>query len=423
LRFSETFFLNVCIGCCLIVGAIFLVSKSSSKQTVATANEEVVVTEKFGFLENEYHFETHQLKNNQNLGDILLYQGIKWDSIIKLDRLSSDIFSIRKFRAKKPFTLIKKDECSEPHCIVYEPNKFTFIRYFLDDKVEIDVVDREYETVVESASGIIKSSLWLAMKEAGIGGGIIDKMEDAMASSVDFYHTQKGDKFKLVFERKYIDGVAVDYGEVISAAFSNESGEHFAVFYENEQYAGFYDLEGHPTKSTFLRAPLKYSRISSSFNRRRFHPIKKRRIPHLGTDYAAPKGTPIFSVADGVVVTAGYTKNNGKYVKIRHDDIYQTQYLHMNRFAKGIKKGKRVKQGEIIGEVGETGLATGPHVCFRFWKHGRQVNHRRENFPPADPLPASEMETFYTQRDSLLKMLDKIDYPEEQQLAELQPSI
>ena len=143
--------------------------------------------------------------------------------------------------------------CSEPHCIVYEPNKFTFVKYFIDNKVDIEVVDREYETVIESASGIINSSLWLAMKEAGLNGSIIDKMEDAMASSVDFYHTQKGDMFKLIYERKYIEGQPVDYGEVISAAFKNDSGEHFAVFYENEKYAGFYDLEGHPTKSTFLR--------------------------------------------------------------------------------------------------------------------------------------------------------------------------
>ncbi len=420
MKLSESFFLNVGIACCIVLGVIVLYNKG--KETThcpAPIEEQQDIKEKFGFPEDEYQFESHTLGNNQNLGDLLLWEGIDWDSIMKLDRVSSDIFSIRKFRAKKPFTLVRKDACSEPHCIVYEPNKFTFVKYFIDNKVDIEVVDREYETVIESASGIINSSLWLAMKEAGLNGSIIDKMEDAMASSVDFYHTQKGDMFKLIYERKYIEGQPVDYGEVISAAFKNDSGEHFAVFYENEKYAGFYDLEGHPTKSTFLRAPLKYSRISSSFNRRRFHPIKKRRIPHLGTDYAAPTGTPIFSVADGVVETAGYTKNNGKYVKIRHNDIYQTQYLHMHRFAKGIRKGKRVKQGEVIGQVGQTGLATGPHVCFRFWKYGSQVNHRRENFPPADPLPESEMDSFYIQRDLLLAKLNLINYPAPKLMAEV----
>ncbi len=383
----------------------------NTQSSTAATQQEPTIPMKYGFEKQNFHFESHILGFNQNLGDLLLWQGTKWDSIIKLDKISSDIFSIRKFRAKKPFTLVRKDECSQPHCIVYEPNKFTYVKYYIDEEVKIDVVKRNYETCIESAAGIIESSLWLAMKDAGLQGSLIDKMEDALASSVDFYHTQKGDKFKLIFERKYIEGKPVDYGEVISAAFMNSQGEHFAVFYENENYAGFYDLEGRPTKSTFLRAPLKYSRISSSFNRRRFHPIKKRTIPHLGTDYAAPTGTPIFAVANGVIVKAGYTKNNGKYVKIKHDDIYQTQYLHMNRFAKGIRKGVRVKQGQVIGEVGQTGLATGPHVCFRFWKYGRQVNHRRENFPPADPLPTEEMDAFYLQRDKLLAQLNQIEYP------------
>lgn len=415
---TESFLINLSIGICVILGGFFLMSKyQAPTQERQSSDYQEVIKERFGFAKNDHHFETHSLGLNQNLGDLLIWQGVKWDSILKLDKISKDIFSIRKFRAKKPFTIVRKDACSEPHCIVYEPNKFTFIKYFIDEEVKIEAVQREYTTQIESASGIIESSLWLAMNKAGLDGSIIDKMEDAMASSVDFYHTQKGDMFKLIFERKYIEGKPVDYGEVISAAFKNDSGEHFAVFYENEKYAGFYDLKGRPTKSTFLRAPLKYSRISSSFNRRRFHPIKKRRIPHLGTDYAAPTGTPIFSVADGVVERAGYTKNNGKYVKIRHDDIYQTQYLHMHRFAKGIRKGTRVKQGQVIGQVGQTGLATGPHVCFRFWKYGRQVNHRRENFPPADPLPESQMESFFQQRDSLMNLLEDIRYPIEDSIA------
>lgn len=406
---SESLIINIGIGLTILIGCLFAFNHLKHGPTAHIMPTSVTPT-KFGFEEADYHFEVHKLGFNKNLGDLLLWQGMSWDSIIKLDKMSSDIFSIRKFRAQKPFTLIRENECGKPHCVVYEPNKFTYVKYYIEDEIDIDVVNRDYETCVESASGIIESSLWLAMKDAGLTGALIDKMEDALASSVDFYHTQKGDKFKLIFERRYINGKPVGYGEVISAAFKNENGEHHAVFYENENYAGFYDLKGRPTKSTFLRAPLKYSRISSSFNRRRFHPIKKRTIPHLGTDYAAPLGTPIYSVADGVIETAGYTKNNGKYVKIRHDDIYKTQYLHMHKFAKGIRKGVRVKQGQVIGQVGQTGLATGPHVCFRFWKYGRQVNHRRENFPPADPLPESEMESFYSQRDSLLDLLDKIEY-------------
>ena len=411
---TEKFLVNAGIVICSLVGVYYLYSaKTIENQDLLAPIESTEILQKFGFQVDEHNFEHHSLGLNQNLGDLLLWQGIPWDSIIKLDKISSDIYSIRKFRAKKPFTLVRKDTCSAPHCIVYEPDHYHYIKYYLDEEVKVEIVEKEVEQKIESASGEITSSLWLAMKEAGIQGSIIDKMEDALASSVDFYHTQKGDKFKLIFERKYVNGKSVGYGEVISAAFKNNNGEHFAVFYENEKYAGFYDLEGRPTKSTFLRAPLKYSRISSRYNRRRFHPIKKRTIPHLGTDYAAPIGTPIYSVADGVIEIAGYSKNNGKYVKIRHNDIYQTQYLHMHRFAPGIKKGTRVKQGQVIGQVGKTGLATGPHVCYRFWKYGKQVNHLRENFPPKDPLPDSQLEDFYHHRDSLLIDLEQISYPGE----------
>ena len=341
----------------------------------------ILPEKKYGFEKDSFHFETHKLNSNQTLGDLLLYEGIAWDSILKLDKISNEKYSIRRFRARKPFTLVKKDSCSAPCCLVYEPNKLTYIKYQLDDEITVNIIKKNFEVCEEQASGEIESSLWMAMKGSGLGYEIIDKMEDALASSVDFYHAQKGDQFKLIFERKYVDGKPVEFGEILAAAYKNEMGEQYSVYYENENYEGFYDLLGQPTKKTFLRAPLKYSRISSKFNPRRFHPIKKRTIPHLGTDYAAPIGTPIYSVADGIVETVGYSKNNGKYVKIRHDDIYKTQYLHMHRFSTGIKKGARVKQGQQIGEVGKTGLATGPHVCFPFLETWPSSQSPKRKFP------------------------------------------
>jgi murein DD-endopeptidase MepM/ murein hydrolase activator NlpD len=158
-------------------------------------------------------------------------------------------------------------------------------------------------------------------------------------------------------------------------------------------------------KRAFLKAPVKFSRISSRYSNRRFHPVLKRYKGHYGTDYAAPHGTPIVAVANGVVTATSYTKNNGNYVKLRHDDVYETQYLHMQRFARGIRPGVHVSQGDVIGYVGATGLATGPHVCFRFWKNGRQVDHLRENLPPPEPMPDEDIPAFEKVKADILPFL------------------
>jgi murein DD-endopeptidase MepM/ murein hydrolase activator NlpD len=245
------------------------------------------------------------------------------------------------------------------------------------------------------------------MIENGMSISLIDKMEDALAWSVDFYHAQKGDEYKLIYERKYINNKAVTVGQLLGAYYLNDKA-HYAIYWDTEHYAGYYDQFGNPTKKAFLKAPVKFSRISSRFSYNRFHPVLKRSRPHFGTDYAAAYGTPIHAVANGTVIARAYTKNNGYYVKIRHDNQYMTQYLHMQKFAKGIRKGSHVQQGQTIGYVGSTGLATGPHVCFRFTKNGRPIDHLRENFPPPEPLPQEQLEDYFVLRDSMVPIIDEI---------------
>jgi len=399
-----------------IIASVTLSSFNSDKST-ANHNHESAEIEtiqdinKFGFDTQKYHFDDYKIEQDMYLSDVLLYEGIDFKKIVQLETNSKDIFSLRHFKAGKDFTLIRDGECESPICMVYEPDRYTYVQYFFNEKATIQKINKPTETCLETTSGIIEGSLWDAMISRNLSPSLIDKMEDALSSSVDFYHTQKGDKFYLLYEEIYVEGQKVGVGDVLGASYEDARGKHYAVYYENERYGGHYDLEGHPTKSQFLRAPVKYSRISSRFSYSRFHPIKKRRIPHLGTDYAAAGGTPIFAVADGFVEKAAFTRNNGKYVKIKHDKTYQSQYLHMSGFAKGIKCGTRVKQGQVIGYVGKTGLATGNHVCFRFWKNGKQINHLRENFPPADPLPANELPQFFSARDNLLEILNDIPEP------------
>jgi len=200
--------------------------------------------------------------------------------------------------------------------------------------------------------------------------------------------------------------------KVYAAYYKNYSNEYYAIQFDSTKHAGYYDFEGRPMNKSFLKSPVKYSRISSRYNLRRFHPIQKRVKPHYGTDYAAPHGTPIMAVGDGVVSRQGFTRGNGNFVKIKHNKTYSTQYLHMSKFAKGVSKGVHVKQGQTIGYVGSTGLATGPHVCFRFWKEGRQVNHLNMSFPPPEPMPETDLPKFYAARDAYLKLMENVTYQE-----------
>lgn len=353
-----------------------------------------------------------KIEEGSNLGDLLQRNGVAYNDVLALDEASDDIFDVRSIRAGKPYTIIH-DTCFEAcHAFIYEPSPFYYITCSFDEEeVCVQRVDRPVTTELEVAGGRIETSLWNAMMDQNLSPGIIDLMEDALASAVDFHHTQVGDEFKLIYEKKYIEGMAVSLGKVVGAYWRNAQGEFYSIYFDSDKYEGYFDEEGRPTKSAFLRSPVKFSRISSRYNLRRLHPIKKRRIPHRGTDYAAARGTPIRATAAGVVTKAAYTRNNGKYVKLKHDDIYQTQYLHMQRFAKGIRPGVRVQQGQTIGYVGSTGLATGPHVCYRFWKYGKQVDPLRENFPPADPMPEEMLPTFYHVRDSVKVQLDSIALP------------
>jgi murein DD-endopeptidase MepM/ murein hydrolase activator NlpD len=410
-------FAALSIAAILVIGYFVYENSLDGTDYLDDSDEELEVVDydrkfKFGFDTEEFHFATSRLKNNQFVGQILNDNGISYSKVAKLEEVAKDVFDVRNIRAGKRYHLVKKDSCQDAAlAFIYEPNPLRYVIYDFRDSVAVDMIEKDYSIVVETASGEIKSSLWQSMTDQDINPGVIDLMEDALASSVSFYHTKKGDKFKVIYERKYIDGKAVSLGRMLGAYYQNKYGEYYSVYYENDLYTGFYDMEGRPSKKTFLKSPIKGSaRISSRYNLRRLHPIKKRRIPHLGTDYAAPYGTPIMAVADGVITKATYNRNNGRYVKMRHDNTYETQYLHMQRFAKGIRPGVNVSQGSIIGYVGSTGLATGPHVCFRFWKNKRQIDHLKENFPPADPMPKEELPEYFELRDSIRNMLDHIPF-------------
>lgn len=406
---KRLLFLGVAVGA-LFTYIIVLHPESTVREQQVTVDIPTLTQKDllYGFHPDSFFIEENILRPNQILGEILAQAGVAYRLIDQVARKAEDVFSVRQLRHGNKFAVVRRDSCSPASYFIYEPDPFRYVLYGFENEPDVRIVEREVESKTQTASGIIMNSLWVSMEESGYDYGLISRMEDALAWSVDFHHIQKGDAYKLIFEEQYVEGKPVGIGKLLGAWFKSGNATIYSVYYETEKYKGFYDPQGRPMKRAFLKAPVKYSRISSRYSRRRYHPVLKTYRGHYGTDYAAGYGTPIVTVADGTISKASYTSGNGNYIKIRHDQTYETQYLHMQRFAKGIRPGVRVKQGQTIGYVGSTGLATGPHVCFRFWKKGRQVDHLRENLPPPDPLPDDEIQDYFKVSKEMIAHLDEI---------------
>ena len=400
---------------CLLGGAFLVNSNTLLADSNNPTNENIGAfkiiepTLKYGFVLDTFHITKAEIEANQFLSDLLLEYKMDYVDIDQLVQNTNEVFDVRNFRVGKPYMILNADTTNSADYFIYEPSVYSYLIYDLKN-LSVKKVEREIITKIETASGIIESSLWQTMLDNNLSFDLTAKMEDALAWTIDFHHIQKDDRFKLIYEQHYIEDKPVGVGEIKGAYYKNMDNEYYAFRFENDIHSGFYDLEARPMEKAFLKSPVKYSRISSRYNLRRFHPVLRRTKAHLGTDYAAPYGTPIYAVADGVVTKATRSRGNGKYVKIKHDNVYQTQYLHMSKFAEGIKPGVHVKQGETIGYVGSTGLATGPHVCFRFWKNGRQVNHLRENLPPPEPMPEKDIPRFNILKDTMKKKLDLVQF-------------
>ncbi|MGM0574082.1 MAG: M23 family metallopeptidase, partial [Bacteroidota bacterium] len=241
---------------------------------------------------------------------------------------------------------------------------------------------------------------------------LVIEMSKILAWSMDFYRIDTGDRFKVLFNEQYVGDDMVGVEQVKAIYFMHRGKEIEGYHFEKDTVSGYFAPDGENLRKMFLQAPLEFGRISSRFSHSRVHPIHGDRRPHYGTDYAAPRGTPILAVGDGLVTRRAYTRGNGYYVRIRHNAVYETQYLHLSRFADGITEGVNVSQGDVIGYVGSTGMATGPHVCFRFWENGRQVDHLRLDLPSGEPLPEAYMDEFVKIRDQYKAALDDIVFEE-----------
>jgi murein DD-endopeptidase MepM/ murein hydrolase activator NlpD len=366
---------------------------------------------RWGISLHTHSCEEKLLKSGDVLGEILIARGLDYPQVNTLVENAKPVFNLSALRAGKILYFLTPRGGLVPTRMVYEPSPYEYILFDLRPPFTSKLVKRAMETKIVAASGVLESSFWQALTDNGLSDELADGMIDVLASSVDFYHQRRGDRFKVVFEQHIVEGNPVGTGKIIAALYEREGKLSYAFRYQIPgEKNDYFDFEGRPARKAFLKSPVKFSRISSRYNLNRKHPVLGYRKAHRGTDYAAPYGTPIMAVAEGVVVEAGRRGGNGNFVKIKHDGSYQTQYLHMQGFARGMRPGVRVAQGQTIGFVGSTGLATGPHVCFRFWKNGVEVDHLRLQLPQPQPISADKMKSYIPVRDNLIKLLESVNY-------------
>jgi murein DD-endopeptidase MepM/ murein hydrolase activator NlpD len=332
---------------------------------------------------------------NETLSEILLPHKVSQQMINEIEKSSMNIFPIRKFRTDDElFIYFKPDSMNPVKYIVYVQDPINYVVFDLRNKIDIYKKQRPVTIKEMVASGLIKNSLFQTLAEKKIDERIAEKLADIYECEIDFFHIQQSDSFKVCYEQMYVEGNPVGSGKIKAACFNYHKENYYAFYYDKEKDGAYFDEKGNSLRRGFLKAPLKFSHITSRFSMNRFHPILHRNKAHLGTDFAAPIGTPIMTTGSGTVLEAGYTSGNGNYVKVKHSSTYATQYLHMSRFAKGIHRGVSVKQGQVIGYVGMTGLATGPHVCYRFWKNGMQVDPMKEKYITLNPISQKNKNDF-----------------------------
>ncbi len=373
------------------------VACSGGRNSEGVETNEVVQEsfDEYGFVTDSFLVVKDKVKRNQNLSSILLPYGVSYNVIDELAKASKEVFDVRKLATGKPYAIYcTKDSTGLATCFVYEPNAVEYVVFNMQDSIHIYKGKRDIEKRTRFVKGVVNSSLYVDLKKADAYPMLAIELSEIYAWTIDFYRIQKGDAFEVLYVENFVGGKSIGVDRILASTFTHFDKPIKAYYFESENEKGYFDDQGNNLKKAFLKAPVKYSRISSGFSMRRFHPVQKRFKAHLGTDYAAPTGTPIMAVGDGVITEARFKRNNGNYVKIRHNSVYSTQYLHMSKIKSGIKPGVRVSQGDVIGYVGSTGLATGPHVCFRFWKNGKQVDHRREELPPSEPISENSRNAF-----------------------------
>ena len=408
----------------ILISAGFILSVISfySCQNNTKKQEELPVAAqpvlKYGLPVDSFFIVEGKVKSNEYLGQILNGNGIGMGVVDQIAQKSKGIFDVRKIKSGNPYTFfLSPDSGRQARYFVYENSATEYFVYELFDSLR--VYRGEKETVVKkrTAQGVIHSSLWNTMTDNHLDPMLALEMSDIYAWTIDFFGIKKGDRFRVIYDELFVDSVSIGLGDIHAVQFDHYGKEHYAFRFFQDDRFDYFDETGVSLRRAFRKAPLDYYRISSRFSHGRMHPILRIRRAHHGVDYAAPKGTPVMSIGDGTVITRAFQSGGGgNYVAIRHNSVYTTTYMHLSGFASGIVQGARVKQGQVIGFVGSTGLSTGPHLDFRVHKNGSPVDPLTVEAPPIEPVKEENMPQYILLKDSLMNELIQIVWADEKNL-------
>lgn len=347
-----------------------------------------------------------KIKKNSLLSEILLKHGVTMQEIDQVTRNSKAVFDVRKIRTGNNYILFcERDSAAKARYLVYEQDPSICYVFSFKDSLNITTYKKAIKSEIKYASITIETSLYNAIVKVGMDRNLVSALSDVFAWTVDFFGLQKGDNFKVIYEELSIDGNILGYSRIYGAQFNGTGISITAVPFIQDDKESFFDAEGNSLRKAFLKAPLSFSRISSHFSAARMHPILRIIRPHYGVDYAAPVGTPVHAIGDGRIISATNEGGAGRMVKIQHNSVYATAYMHLSRFGDGVSAGKFVKQNDIIGYVGTSGLSTGPHLDFRFYKNGTPVDPLKVDAPPVEPISAENKPKFDEIKTVILSLL------------------
>lgn len=416
-RFLEITILSLLAALAALTALTALTAcRSGNSPAEETADEEPQHTLLYGIIADNYRTEQGTVGNGETLGKILNRYGVSAVTVDRLDKAAKDVFPLRQIRAGRPYTVFLSTDSlagGRLDYLVYEKDVTDYVVFsFVNDSVSVATGQKDVTIRRQRRSSVIESSLWGAIIRDSLPYALAAEMEEIYQWTIDFFGLQKGDGFTVIYDEKLIDTTLVGIGRVWGAKFTHADKEIYAIPFRQNGKIQYWEYGGASLRKQLLKAPLKFTRISSRFSNARLHPIYRVYRPHHGVDYAAPKGTPVHAVADGVVIFKGWGGGGGNTLKIKHAGNLVTGYLHLSGYAKGIANGTRVSQGQLIGYVGSTGSSTGPHLDYRIWKNGTPIDPLKVPQDPAEPIAKENMAAFESVRDRIVAELNGTASPE-----------